>query len=182
MFKQNQEKIKELSIKKQSRDAGRMLIHCFVQTSLHLRAKCSIKKLDQLTAKISLSFWEICNTELYNVNEQEKQIFFNKFLFVICNTDEHTTIDDFLCKIIMNKSKIDFNINKKLFLYIDEPKNILLFLVIDFNETPTGKVNKMRSVGFNLVRASTKTIRFHSTLIKREIQELCMLYCMAVSE
>ena len=37
MFKQNQEKIKELSIKKQSRDAGRMLIHCIVESKVQYK-------------------------------------------------------------------------------------------------------------------------------------------------
>lgn len=182
MLKQNQEKRKLLSIKNHNRAADRMLIHSIVQTSLHLRANCNKKKLEQLISKIYLSFWKICSNDLYNVDEQEKQLFFNKFLFIICNMDEHNTIDDYLSKIVKKKSRIDFNINKKLFLYIDEPRDILLFLVIDFNETPTGKVNKMRSVGFNLVRASTRTIRLHSTLIKKEIEELYLLYCRAVSE
>lgn len=182
MHSKNQDKTNEISIKNHSRDTDNKLVHFIVQTSLHLRAKCNKKKLGQLVSKISSSFWEICNTELNNIEEQEKQVFFNKFLFIICNTDQHTTIDDFLCKIVKNKSKIDFNINKKLFLYIDEPRNILLFLVIDFNETPTGKVNRMKSVGFNLVKASTKTIKFHSILIKKEIQQLCMSYCRAISE
>lgn len=173
---------KELRTNNHNKDLEKKFIHAIVQTSLNLRAKCNKQKLRHLTAKIFLSLLEICNIELFNINEQDKQLFYKKFLFTVYNTDQSTTIDSFLCGIVNSKSKVDVNVNRKLFLYIDEPRKLFLFLVIDFDESSTGKVNIMRSIGFDLVKASSMIIKSHSTLIKKELQEFCMLYCEALSE
>ncbi|KKA01675.1 hypothetical protein D499_0V00630 [Hanseniaspora uvarum DSM 2768] len=156
--------------------------HFLIQTCLQRRSGCSEQKFDQMIKKISLILWKICIDELKGVDTQSKQVFFSKCFFVVYNTDANESIDKVMLQIKERHLDSSLKLNEKFFIYIDKPKDILMFLVIDFDKVYTGKVNLEKSKGFNLSKVSTNVIKNYSFAIQNDIKSYCKLYLKAIAK
>lgn len=164
-----------------SRKVTSKFTHTLIQTSLQIRAKCNEQKLHQMIKKISLSIWEICNDELKQMDKGHKKRFFSEYLFVVSSSESSNTIDYYIKQIKQKHLESECKLDRKLLLYLDTPRNLLMFLVIDFDQVSAGKLNMEKSKGLDLSKATTKLIRSYSLIIQSDIEEYCNEYTKAVS-
>ena len=130
--------------------------------------------------RISLSIWEICNDELKQIDKHHKKKFFSEYLFVVSSSKISNTIDYYIKQIKQKHFDSDCKVDRKLLFYLDTSRNLLMFLVIDFDQVSIGKLNMKKSKGLELSRATTKLIRSYSLIIQGDIEEYCKLYTKAV--